>query len=96
MSTLQLGADGILVVGCEPGHCHYKEGNYLGRRKFVTLKSLLGYVGLEEDRVQFVWLGEADRGKLETAVDGLLNDVRTLGPNQALATRQAAQGTMQT
>ena len=96
MSTLQYGADGILVVGCEPGHCHYKEGNYLGRRKFATLKSVLGYVGLEEERVQFAWLGETDRGRLQTAVESLLSDVRTLGPNRELALRQALLSTMHT
>jgi len=95
-STLQYGADGILVVGCEPGHCHYKEGNYLGRRKFATLKSVLGYVGLEEERVQFAWLGETERGRLQTAVESLLSDVRALGPNRELATRQALRGTMHT
>jgi F420-non-reducing hydrogenase iron-sulfur subunit len=96
MSTLQYGTDGILVAGCEPGHCHYKEGNYLGRRKFATLKSVLRYVGLEEERVQFVWLGETDRGRLQTAVESLLSDVRALGPNQELATRQALLSTMHT
>ena len=88
MSTLQHGADGILVVGCEPGHCHYKEGNYLGRRRFATLTSFLQYIGLEEQRVQVAWMGELDRGKLQTLVEGLLSDVRGLGPVQELATRQ--------
>jgi len=96
VSTLQRGADGILVVGCEPGHCHYKEGNYLGRRKFATLKSFLEYVGLEGKRVQFAWMGETDRGRLQTLVESLLGDVRALGPVQELATRQAVLSTMQT
>ena len=87
LSTLQHGADGILVVGCQPEHCHYKEGNYVGRRKFATLKSFLQYVGLEERRVQFAWLGETDRGRLRALVDGLLQDVRELGPMQELAVR---------
>jgi len=95
VSTLQHGADGILVVGCEPGHCHYKEGNYVGRRKFATLKSFLQYVGLEEKRVQFAWMGETDRGKLQTMVEGLLSDVRQLGPIQEVATRQAVMNTTQ-
>jgi F420-non-reducing hydrogenase iron-sulfur subunit len=96
VSTLQRGADGILVVGCEPGHCHYKEGNYLGRRKFATLKSFLEYVGLEGNRVQFAWMGETDRGRLQAVVESLLGDVRALGPVQELAMRQAVLGTMQT
>ena len=86
LSTLQHGADGILVVGCEPGHCHYKEGNYLGRRKLATLKSFLDYVGLEDKRVRVAWLGETDRGRLSSLIDDLLRDVRELGPMQELAT----------
>jgi F420-non-reducing hydrogenase iron-sulfur subunit len=95
VSTLQHGADGILVVGCEPKHCHYKEGNYLGRRKFDTLTSFLEYAGLEGSRVQFAWLGGTDRGKLQMMVEKLLNDVRRLGPMRELATRQAVMGTAQ-
>nr|MBC7245699.1 hydrogenase iron-sulfur subunit [Chloroflexota bacterium] len=88
MSAFQYGADGILVVGCEPGRCHYKEGNYLARRKFATLKNFLEYVGLEQKRVQLAWLGETDRGKLPSLVESLLQDVRNLGPVQALTTRE--------
>ncbi|MGQ9493329.1 MAG: hydrogenase iron-sulfur subunit [Anaerolineae bacterium] len=88
MSAVQYGADGILVVGCEPGRCHYKEGNYLGRRKFATLKSFLEYVGLQEKRVQFVWLSETDRGRLSSLVEDLITDVRALGSVQELSIRE--------
>lgn len=94
LSTLQQGADGILVVGCEPGHCHYKEGNYLGQRKFETLKGFLQYLGLEEKRVQFAWLGETDRGRLQGLVHSLLGDVHELGPMRELAVREAAPSTV--
>lgn len=88
MSALQYGADGILIVACEPGRCHYKEGNYLARRKFATLRNFLDYVGLEQKRVQLAWLSETDRGKLPGLVENLLQDVRELGPVQELATRE--------
>jgi len=29
-TAFQQGADGVLVCGCHPGDCHYKEGNYKG------------------------------------------------------------------
>ncbi len=96
MSTLQYGADGILVVGCELGHCHYKEGNYLGHRKFATLKSFLEYAGLEGERVKFAWLGETDSGELPGLVESLLSDVRKLGPAQALAKREVVPCTVRT
>ena len=86
LSALQKGADGVLVVGCEPGDCHYKEGNYLARRKLTTLKNFLEYVGLEKRRVQFAWIGDAERGRFRQLVDELLQDVSALGPTKRLTT----------
>jgi len=88
MSALQHGADGVLVVGCEPGHCHYKDGNYLGRRKYAALESFLQYLGLEKERVQVALLGETEGSRFHVLVQGLLDNVRELGPAGALAVRQ--------
>jgi F420-non-reducing hydrogenase iron-sulfur subunit len=87
LSALQNGADGVLVVGCEPGDCHYKEGNYLARRKFATLKSFLEYVGLEEGRVRFAWIGDDERGKFRHLVQEMTAEVAALGPVEKLAAR---------
>jgi len=88
MSALQHGADGVLMVGCEPGHCHYKDGNYLGRRKYATLESFLQYLGLEKERVQVALMGETEGSRFHVLVQGLLDRVRGLGPAGALAVRQ--------
>ena len=32
------GADGVLVSGCNPGDCHYINGNYKARRRIKLLK----------------------------------------------------------
>jgi len=88
VSALQHGADGILVVGCEPGHCHYKNGNYLGRRKYATLESFLQYLGLERDRLQVAFLDETEGSRFRVVVQDLLDKVRALGPADALAMRQ--------
>lgn len=92
MSTLQHGADGVLLVGCEPGHCHYKEGNYLGRRKFATLESFLQYLGLEGERVQVVFLNETDSGKFGCLIQDMRDKVCALGPAKVLAARRAMPG----
>ena len=88
LSTLQHGADGLLVVGCEPGHCHYKEGNYLARRKFATLRSFLQHLGLGEERVRFVWLTETASSRFPDQVESLRSDVQQLGPLRELAIRE--------
>ena len=39
-----------VVLGSDPGECHYLTGNLSARRKFATLKSFLNYIGLEDGR----------------------------------------------
>jgi len=80
LASLQHGVDGVLVSGCHPGECHYLTGNYSARRKFALLKSLLGYVGLEEERVQFTWVSAAEGVRFAKVIDKVTEQIRTLGP----------------
>jgi len=84
LKALEEGHDGVLVVGCHPGDCHYKEGNYLGRRKFAALKSFLEYLGIEGKRVQFAWVSPAEKGKFPGLIKELIEDVKRLGPARKL------------
>jgi F420-non-reducing hydrogenase iron-sulfur subunit len=87
--SLLHGADGVLVAGCHPGDCHYLEGNYLARRRFALLKSLLEYVGVEEGRVQFAWVSAAEAGKFAQVISDVTESVRALGPSQRLVKSRA-------
>ncbi len=74
------GADGVLVSGCHPGDCHYMEGNYFARRRFIFMKSLLEYIGIEPGRFQMSWVSASEGGKFAEVVSKVVNDVRSLGP----------------
>jgi F420-non-reducing hydrogenase iron-sulfur subunit len=80
LKALQNGADGVLVSGCHPGDCHYIEGNYFARRKFVILKNLLEFLGFEEGRVQFSWVSAAEGERFSQVVKEVTESVRKLGP----------------
>ena len=41
LKALQEGADGVLVLGCHPGDCHYHSGNYKTRRRLMMLGTML-------------------------------------------------------
>ena len=53
------GADGVLVTGCLPGQCHYKEGNYHARRRMALLQDIFATLGLDADRLHIEWASEA-------------------------------------
>ena len=75
------GADAVLVTGCHPGDCHYVDGNYKARRKFVLLKSILGTLGLEEERVRLRWISASEGQKFADTVGEVLEETKELGPN---------------
>lgn len=83
-SALRNGVDGILVSGCHPGDCHYTSGNYVARRKFALLKSMLNYMGVEEDRVNFTWVSAAEGGRFAEVVNKTSARIKELGPQQGI------------
>ncbi len=84
LKALQQGIDGVLVAGCHPGDCHYISGNYVARRKFAIIKSLLEYIGVEEDRVQFAWVSAAEGARFAQVIKKVTEKVRRLGPIEKL------------
>ena len=84
LKALQRGADGVMVVGCRPGNCHYGEGNHFARRRLSLVKSLLEHVGVEPERVHVSWLGAAEGQKFAQTVAEVVRAVSALGPSRAL------------
>ena len=84
LRALQNGADGVLVSGCHPGDCHYISGNLAARRKFALLRSLLQYVGIEPERVQFTWVSASEGGRFAAIIEKVVEQARRLGPNTKL------------
>ncbi|AFM41562.1 coenzyme F420-reducing hydrogenase, delta subunit [Desulfosporosinus acidiphilus SJ4] len=84
LKAMANGADGVLVSGCHPGDCHYISGNFVARRKFALIKSLLKHVGLEEDRVSFSWVSAAEGVRFSEVVKGVTERVAALGPNNGV------------
>jgi F420-non-reducing hydrogenase iron-sulfur subunit len=90
LAAVQGGVDGIVISGCRPGKCHFKQGNLAARRQLTAFCDLMVYVGLEPGRLRFVWLDPADRGQLTRQVEELSQLVRSLGPARRLVTRPRA------
>jgi F420-non-reducing hydrogenase iron-sulfur subunit len=74
------GADGVAILGCHPGDCHYKEGNYNALRRFAALKRMLDQLGIEEGRLILEWVSAAEGDKFIEVVRTLCDKVKALGP----------------
>jgi F420-non-reducing hydrogenase iron-sulfur subunit len=80
LKALELGADGVLVLGCHPGDCHYVEGNYKAARRMQLLKKMLNQMGIEEERVRLDWVSASEGDRFVSIVDDMTKKVRALGP----------------
>jgi F420-non-reducing hydrogenase iron-sulfur subunit len=80
LKAFEKGADGVIVLGCHPGDCHYIEGNYKTMRRMPLLKKMLAQMGIEDDRVRLEWVSASEGERFASIVDEMTEKVRALGP----------------
>ena len=78
--AFQEGADGVMVLGCHPGDCHYLEGNYHAQRRYALMHRLLEYVGIEKERLLVDWVSASEGRRFTEVTDEFTSRVRALGP----------------
>ena len=74
------GVDGVMILGCHPGDCHYATGNYYARNRAQVLAQLFGAVGLSPDRFLLDWVSAGEGERFATLVSTFTERVRALGP----------------
>ncbi len=80
VKAFERGADGVIVSGCHPGDCHYTAGNFHARRRFAVAREIMGFLGIDLDRVTFSWVSASEGGKWSEVVNETTARVRKLGP----------------
>ena len=80
LKAFQDGSDGVMVLGCHPGDCHYLEGNYHARRRYALMHRLLEYVGVDKDRLLVDWVSAAEGRHFAEVTTEFTAQVRELGP----------------
>lgn len=80
LKAFQLGADGVIVMGCHPGDCHYQEGNYKTMRRIPFLKRLIKDFGIEPNRLRLEWVSASEGDKYAEVVNQFTEEIRKLGP----------------
>ena len=74
------GADGVMVLGCHPGDCHYQEGNYIAQRRYTIMHRLLEFTGIESGRLMVNWVSASEGKRFAEVVTAFTEQVRDLGP----------------
>jgi heterodisulfide reductase subunit A len=74
------GADGVLLGACDPGMCHYVEGNRWAEARVENLRGLLKEAGFDPRRLRLEWLKPDDAEKFADLVTEFTDEIEYLGP----------------
>jgi F420-non-reducing hydrogenase iron-sulfur subunit len=80
LTSLESGADGVMIAGCLEGNCHFETGNIRARLRTKRAKELLEQIGFEPERVEMYNLS-AGMGTYFAQIAGEFTErIRKLGP----------------
>lgn len=80
MRAFDQSADGVLVLGCHIGECHYDSGNHRTAKRIPALHTLLTFAGLEPERLRLDWVSASEGERFSRIVTEFTESVRALGP----------------
>ncbi|MFC1586384.1 hydrogenase iron-sulfur subunit [Fibrobacterota bacterium] len=80
MRAFREGADGVLVLGCHPGDCHYRNGNMKALRRFRLFETMLSQFGIDKERFRLDWVAAGEGRKFQELTTAMTEAVKSLGP----------------
>jgi coenzyme F420-reducing hydrogenase delta subunit len=85
LRAFEKGADGVSVVGCMEGDCHYNSGNFRAKKRVAQAKKVLDTVGIGAERVQMYNLSSSEGPRFARFAEEMADRIRALGPNPVRA-----------
>ncbi|MCX6013350.1 MAG: hydrogenase iron-sulfur subunit [Chloroflexi bacterium] len=80
LNAFSHGADGVLVLGCPEGDCHYQDGNLEAMKRISLLQQVLESMGIEKERLQIQLSIDPEGKTIPLLVKNMSNRIRELGP----------------
>ncbi len=91
LHAFEKGADGVYVVGCMEGDCHYNSGNLRARKRVEQAAIILDTIGIGGQRAQMYNLASSDGPLFAKYAAEMDTRIREMGPNPIkLAQKNAA------
>jgi F420-non-reducing hydrogenase iron-sulfur subunit len=80
LECFERGADGVMVLGCHPGDCHYISGNAKEEMRVQDTWKLLDMLGIGRERLMLKWISASEGEEFGATIDRFAALIRKLGP----------------
>ena len=81
LKAFENGADGVMVVGCLGGDCHFQTGNLRARKRVERVAGILDKAGSGKERVRMVNLSAGEGAKFVAYANEMIETIAKLGPS---------------
>ncbi|NLW06966.1 MAG: hydrogenase iron-sulfur subunit [Clostridia bacterium] len=85
LEAFEQGADGVYVLGCLEGDCHFLKGNYRAKRRVNKIKKILDEIGIGGERLEMYNLSAAMGPRFAEIAREFTERIRKLGPSPVKA-----------
>ena len=80
LHAFQKGADGVIIMGCRPGECHYKTGNIQVLKRYALLTPTMKAFGVDKNRLRLAWIAAGESEKFIQILEDMTETLRRTGP----------------
>ena len=81
LKAFEEGADGVFVVGCPEGECHYLEGNIRTKRRVEFARKILDEIGIGGNRLYMYNIDPSDSDAFSRVTGEIKETIEKLGPS---------------
>jgi len=81
LEAFEKGVDGVLIMGCLEGDCHFVDGNLRARKRTERIRSILDEIGLGSESLKMVNLSDVMASAFVQHIREAVDTIRALGPN---------------
>ncbi len=83
LHAFEKGADGVYLVGCMEGDCHFIQGNLKAKRRVKQVQKILASIGIEGERARMYNLSSGEGPLFAQYAQEMYEKIKELGPNPA-------------
>jgi coenzyme F420-reducing hydrogenase delta subunit len=80
LKAFQMGADGVMVLGCPEGRCHFRNGNDIMRKNVNRARQILEGLGIAKERLRMSLVAPEDYEELHRLLVDFHREMQSLGP----------------
>jgi coenzyme F420-reducing hydrogenase delta subunit len=81
LKAFENGADGVMVIGCLEGDCHYVSGNIRAKARVKRVYAILEKINIGPDRIRMYNLSAGEGAKFAAFANEFVTKIEELGPS---------------